>query len=205
MKRREALQLILTAGILYPPVSKSALSCGYRFIPGAGNLYACTAGIRSSVATTFAHTQDADMWCWAASISMIFEYYGHPVAQERIVEEAWGSIVDLPADPARITSSLNRDWTDDNDDEFTSTSDSFSVNAITAAQDLAEDHPLIIGALGHATVLTALTYVQNPSAPGGATVTLATVRDPWPGNGGKRNLSPQEWYNVDFAARVRVE
>jgi len=35
-------------------------------------------------------------------------------------------------------------------------------------------------------------------------VFAATVRDPWPGNGGKRFLSPQEWYNIDFAARILV-
>jgi hypothetical protein len=54
-------------------------------------------------------------------------------------------------------------------------------------------------------VLTALTYIQDPFAPGGGSVTLATVRDPWPMNGGKRALSAQEWADVSLLARVRVK
>jgi hypothetical protein len=30
------------------------------------------------------------------------------------------------------------------------------------------------------------------------------VRDPWPGNGGRRLLSPVEWASMNFAARIRV-
>src|SRR5262245_33097819 len=36
-------------------------------------------------------------WCWAASISMLFAYYGHSVSQARIVTEAYGSPVNMPA------------------------------------------------------------------------------------------------------------
>lgn len=28
-------------------------------------------------------TQQQDEWCWAASISMLFSFYGHPVSQLR--------------------------------------------------------------------------------------------------------------------------
>ena len=52
---------------------------------------------------------------------------------------------------------------------------------MTAAQDLAENHPLIIGTGGHAVVLTAVTYVQDEW--GHSDVTSAIVRDPWPGRG----------------------
>jgi len=30
-------------------------------------------------------TQQQDEWCWAASISNVFAYHGHPVSQARIV------------------------------------------------------------------------------------------------------------------------
>jgi hypothetical protein len=111
----------------------------------------------------------------------------------------------MPGSVDQILGDLNRSWTDDNDNDFTSAGDAYSANAVTAAQDLANNDPLIICSLGHAMVLTALTYIQDPYAPGGASVTQAIVRDPWPTNGGKRMLSLQEWTNVSLLARVRVE
>jgi hypothetical protein len=72
---------------------------------------------------------------------------------------------------------------------------------MTATQDLSNDMPLIIGTMGHAMVLTSLTYVRDQFGRGD--VTAAVVRDPWPGNG-RRVLSAQEWYNTSFLARIRV-
>ena len=51
-------------------------------------------------------------------------------------------------------------------------------------------------------VLTAETYWRNIS--GGGAVTQAIVRDPWPGNGGKRLLSAQEWFGTQLLIRIRV-
>jgi hypothetical protein len=73
---------------------------------------------------------------------------------------------------------------------------------MTAAQDLAADMPLIIGTMGHAMVLSRLDYLVDQYGRG--EVKWATVRDPWPGRG-RRVLSPQEWYNISFAARIRVQ
>jgi hypothetical protein len=135
---------------------------------------------------------------------MVFAYYGHRVSQTRIVQEAWGAVVNMPGDPDRILSDLNRTWKDDRGKSFSSTGDSLTANAATAVIDLKEGRPLIIGALGHATVLTALTSDIN-TATGAWQVVAATVRDPWPSNGGRRILSPQEWYNINFVTRISVE
>ena len=132
---------------------------------------------------------------------MVFRYYGFYVSQERIVQETWGSIINMPAHNDVILSNLNRKWTDDYGNRFKVTSDSYTANPITAAQDLANDMPLIIGTLGHAMVLTSLVYWQDTY--GNGDVTSAIVRDPWPGNG-KRTLSAQEWYSTSFLARIRV-
>ncbi len=201
--------LISSAGIgtvlLSPVEAWAGLSCGQTFVPSLGPREVCTAGINSSVAMIFAAYQTQTEWCWAASMSMIFRYYNHPIAQERIVKETWGQLVNMPGSVDQILSDLNRKWTDDNAQDFTSVGDPYSANPVTAAQDLAGDDPLLICSLGHAMVLTALTYIQDPLAPGGASVTQAVVRDPWPANGGKRALSPQEWANVSLLARVRVK
>jgi len=197
MRRRELLFYAGTT-LSLPGLVSARQSCGPVVPPGR---QFCQVGIDSSVASVTA-AQRANEWCWAASIETIFRYYGHPVRQERIVAEAWGRIVDLPGGPQQIMRSLNRHWRDDNDDEFDVSADAYSANAVTASQDLANDMPLVIGTMGHAMVLTAMTFVQD--AYGNGQVVEARVRDPWPGRG-LRVLSPQEWYSVSFLARIRVE
>jgi hypothetical protein len=163
----------------------------------------CEAGIDSSILDVVASdTQHESQWCWAACIEAVFTYYDHPVPQDRIVSEIWGDVVNMPGAPLQILSALNRKWTDQNGDDFTSQGTSLGTNAITAAQDLAADHPLIIGTLGHAMVLTSLTYLRDVYSRG--QVQLAEVRDPWPYNQRHRALTPQEWYSISFAARIRV-
>jgi hypothetical protein len=109
--------------------------------------------------------------------------------------------VNMPGEPEQILESLNRPWTDESGRAFTVTGSAFGANPLTASQDLANDIPLLIGSLGHAMVLTSLTYLRD--AYGRGEVTLAVVRDPWPGRG-RRPLTAQEWYNTNLLLRVRV-
>ena len=161
----------------------------------------CTAGISS---ITFKQAfQQQNEWCWAACISMVFEYYHHAVDQQRIVKETWGTVADMPGVPRDIFRDLNKRWTDDAGKAFQCQGDVYSVNVNTAIQDLIDDHPLIIGALGHATVLTAI-ISEVDTATSQYEIQQVIVRDPWPGRGGRRPLSPMEWASINFAARIRV-
>lgn len=203
MSRREFLASFgaATVAALLPSQSSAKLMCGSFVPPGVQQ---CESGIESSLAHVSAAAvggQHLSQWCWAACIEMVFRYYGHSVPQERIVTETWGGIVNLPGQPGQILDNLNRGWTDQAGDDFSVSGDVYSANAITAAQDLAQDMPLIIGTMGHAMVLTSLVYVRNGY--GNGNVTAAIVRDPWPGRG-RRILSPQEWFGVNFLARIRV-
>jgi len=200
---RRALVLSMVSSCItsFPLNAYARLSCGPFVPPG---IQQCEAGIDSSLASITAAAvggQHFSEWCWAACIEMAFTYYGHPVPQERIVSETWGGIINLPGQPSQILENLNRDWTDENGDDFSVTGDTYSVNAITAAQDLAQDMPLIIGTMGHAMVLSSLVYVRDGFGRGN--VNAAIVRDPWPGRG-RRVLTPQEWSNINFAVRIRV-
>lgn len=132
---------------------------------------------------------------------MVFRYHGFRVPQREIVRQTWGRIVDLPGQPNQILANLNRPWTDARGREFYVYGDSLTANPVTAAQDLANDMPLIIGTMGHAMVLTSLTYLRDQFGRG--EVKAAVVRDPWPGED-RRVLSPQEWYSTNFLARIRV-
>lgn len=146
--------------------------------------------------------QQASEWCWAACIQMVFEYWGHAITQQEIVRQTWGVIANMPAQPLDIVRDLNRSWKDRNGNAFAVQGDVFSANGATAAQDLAAEMPLIIGSMGHAMVLTAVSY--NRAANGQGQVTGAIVRDPWPGNGGKRQLSPMEVAAEMLLVRIRV-
>ncbi|MEZ5666421.1 MAG: papain-like cysteine protease family protein [Alphaproteobacteria bacterium] len=167
-------------------------------------LQQCEAGISREVASATAAavgSQHLNQWCWAACIEMVFRFHGFHVPQERIVEETWGGIVNMPAWPEQILGNLNRPWRDDGGRPFEVESDAYTANEFTAAQDLAENKPLIIGTMGHAMVLTSILYRRD--AQGNGEVTGAVVRDPWPGVG-RRQLTGMEWHGRAFLARIRV-
>ncbi len=167
-------------------------------------LQQCEAGINSNLAYASANSvggQHMTQWCWAACIEMVFRYYGLRVPQEAIVQQTWGQIVNLPGQPRQILSNLNRAWRDSSGRPFGVSGDSFTANPITAAQDLSNNMPLIIGTMGHAMVLTSLTYTRAQN--GNGRVNAAVVRDPWQDRG-RRVLSAEEWYSTSFLARIRV-
>jgi hypothetical protein len=87
----------------------------------AAGIQQCEAGIDSSILQSVARDingQHASEWCWAASIEMVFGYYGYRVPQEQIVRETWGGIVNMPGRPDQILTDLNRDWKDTRGKEF---------------------------------------------------------------------------------------
>jgi hypothetical protein len=198
MNRRHFLSNagLITLGTSLPMRSKGEGNCNW-ITPA---IKQCQVGIDSDLVPVTAPQQQSE-WCWAACISMIFAYYDHPVSQQRIVKETWGSIVNVPGTPAAILRDLNRHWTDDADDDFRVAGDVFSANAANATRDLADDKPLILGTGGHAVVLTAMSYALDIY--GVWVVNSAIVRDPWPGVG-RRGLSPAQWNAVSFAVRIRV-
>ena len=204
MNRRKFLKNLgmITAGsiISLPSVSKAFVNCvPYDYTTEYCNAY--IDGTISYIVAVDVGGQHLTQWCWAACIEMVFRYWGYSVSQERIVEETWGTIVNLPGQPYQILSNLNRPWVDDNGRSFSVTGDSYSANPVTAAQDLVNNMPLIIGTLGHAMVLTSIEYLRDMY--GNVQPVTATVSDPGPGNG-LRYLSPQEFYGANFLARIRV-
>lgn len=204
MNRRRFLTGLASAslaGWFIPNDARALLTCLPAEPTGAQQ---CQAGINSAVAEFTAAQvggQHLNEWCWAACIAMVFNYYGFPLPQEEIVRQTWGSIVNLPAYLGQIVADLNRPWIDIRGRPFGVAGDSYSANPATAAQDLAQDMPLIITTMGHAMVLTGLTYIRDAS--GGGQVTSAIVRDPWPGRG-RRVLSAEEWFGTSMLVRIRL-
>ena len=190
---------LAATGVALQSNLNAALQCGPPVAPFG--VQACVAGIPSDDMEVVYASQERSQWCWAACIEMVFTFWGHPIDQEEIVGRTWGRIVNMPAQPQQIIAALNRSWTDNNGRRFRPYGDVFSATGATAAQDLASGMPLIIGSMGHAMVLTAISYNRAQSSQG--QVTGALVRDPWPGRG-KRELRAQEAAATMLLARVRI-
>jgi hypothetical protein len=203
----------------------TAVAVGYSFVPSAKLLAEtncnaqglCTSQVDfAEFAQEAFQTQQMPEWCWAACISMLFAFYDHPVSQERIVSEVYGSPVNMPAAYGiNIAKQLNKTWTDDNGKKFRAILTGAydfdahvkSLNNVMLLEELDGDHPMIIGSAGHATVLTAMQYIQTPLGPN---VVSCGVFDPWPGRGA-RNLTPVEMVPIErggalrFAATARIK
>jgi hypothetical protein len=136
----------------------------------------CMVGIESDLAPVA--IQQSSEWCWAACISGVFAYYGHEISQQDIVQQTWGQVVNLPGQPQQIIADLNRSWVDSSGNAFT------------------------VGALGHAMILTGIQWARDVY--GHEQIMAAIVRDPWPTNGIRRQLSAQEWLGANFLVRIRV-
>jgi Papain-like cysteine protease AvrRpt2 len=145
--------------------------------------------------------QRASQWCWAACISMVFAFHGHPIRQERIVEEAYGGLYDLPSGSGRnIARQLDRSWVDDRGRPFRSRLLSLfdahdgrqDMDNAAVVEGLSRGQPIIVGARDHTVVLTAVDYLPSPA---GFRLLGAGVFDPWPGIG-PRDLAADEMVPV---------
>ncbi|HXM00215.1 MAG TPA: papain-like cysteine protease family protein [Rhizomicrobium sp.] len=145
----------------------------------------CTSALSFDKALrNFAYDQQ-DRWCWSAAVSMIFAFYGYKVGQSTIVERAYDGKFDLTGDFVEDARQLNRPWVDENGKTF-----NCLIKPLFAVAPYAENQanrqmidaldqgqPVLLCDAHHAMVLTAITYVDDPSAP---IVKRAIVADPWP-------------------------
>jgi len=198
----------LTLGVKSIATGMMGLAAAEAFADGGctmigPGLQRCDVGIPFTAATQKAKQQHMSEWCWAASISMAFAFHGYEVAQERIVAEAWGGIVNVPGSPEAILESVNRRWKADDGTLFSASGTPYDVSIPTIVEDLKANYPVLIGTMGHMMVLTHIAWIQN--AYGAWQIVDATVRDPWPYNQSRRALSPAEWANTQIAVRLRTE
>ncbi|MGE0626783.1 MAG: hypothetical protein AB7O43_03090 [Hyphomicrobiaceae bacterium] len=168
----------------------------------------CTAGLQLGPIVTA--SQQCQNWCWAACIEAVFAMRGYRVSQRAIVRKIYGGTEPCSrAIGPQIIQAVNGPWIDANNRRFMAYAAplidlQFGVlhpqAAALAAQELARNNPLINGAAGHATVMTAMTYVRNNLGQGMPVQII--VRDPWPGNPNRRVLTPREVAGTFFLARV---
>jgi Peptidase_C39 like family len=179
----------------------------------------CRAEVKIPQLVAAIRTQECPEWCWAASISMIFNFYGHPIDQTEIVRQKYGNVQCLPAgSSSTIANALSRQWTDSNGNDFTSqivaaydpANGVVAINNSTIVRELSTNHPLLYCNTSHAMVNFSVDYFPSP---GGPRVQSVGVVDPWPTNARTHALSdaermPSSLYpggQMTFLAAVRVQ
>lgn len=160
--------------------------------------------------------QECRNWCWAACIQSLFATAGYVIAdQRRIVAALFGrGDVCASATGAQIVGTINRQWQADDGRLFRA--QALPLMDLTAnlwrsdvaqivSNDLAAGYPLINGAVGHATLMTSMTYLRDHR--GNGMVESITVHDPFVPLGQpavERQLTPVERQGTFFVAQVRV-
>ncbi|MEO8130058.1 MAG: papain-like cysteine protease family protein, partial [Bryobacteraceae bacterium] len=153
--------------------------------------------------------QETPVWCWAASLSMLFAYYNYPVQQEAIVTRYFGAPLPVPGPPWILRDALNTDWTDATGKRFRVTSritdlyggSSFQVSNADIVGALADEKPVFYADANHALILVQTDYIAALPQP---IIVAGWAIDPYPGpNFGFRQLQPSEM-QASFAAIADV-
>jgi hypothetical protein len=130
-------------------------------------------------------TQRCNMWCWAATLEMLFRAHGFDLPQELIVDATYGARVCRTGEPWTLVANTNRVWRDVNGNTFRARTlaayDAYhGINAINndmIISALIQDRPLIYCNQTHMMLLTSIEYVRRPF---GVQVGRVGFFDPWP-------------------------
>jgi hypothetical protein len=163
-----------------------AISCDCTYAQTVFPFDGYTARVNSTVVVASPpELQKTSVWCWAASMSLIFTYEGHPISQEQIIIQNFDSLANAPAgDFLNFEDRLNGEYIDANGKKFTSTAMQVFSTA-DATHSLVEGFPILFKGIHHAFVQTSLTY--RHSYRNGRLGSVGTFWDPEPGVGYFRN------------------
>jgi hypothetical protein len=164
----------------------------------APGVVGCRAEINFPSVVLASTLQQCPEWCWAASISMVFKFFGHPLDQKKIVMQKYKQLVCMPAlTSAQIASDLSDTWTDDDGDDFSSTLTAaydfhagvLAINNAVIINELINQRPLLYCNTQHAMVIVAADYRPSPAGP---LIDGIAVMDPWPSSPRVHPLSRAE-------------
>lgn len=157
--------------------------CGPVFHPQSPGLQQCVVDVSAAhITADVPDPKQTPLWCWAASLAMIYTEENHPITQEEIVQQNFGD--DPPAitggDMPMFVERLNRSYVDNNGNAFTSSATRILTPA-DAESALENDHPILYTTTKHATVQLEMRYQQTPGGP--MAFKGGMIWDPEPGAG----------------------
>ncbi|QYK43038.1 MAG: hypothetical protein KF887_08065 [Paracoccaceae bacterium] len=212
---RRGLVAGAAAALAMPRAARAGLTCSGFTAPGPEGVQRCVAGLPAL--NVRGAGQLCPHWCWAACIQSLFATAGFVIRdQSRIVGVLFGRAdLCLAANGGQIERVVNRDWQADDGRWFRAEAQTLldlsrglgNPNVVQAsARDLANGYPLINGALGHATVMTAMTYLTDRTGAlrGIEDITVADPLVPLGQAARQRSLTRAEQNNIFFVMQVRV-
>ncbi|WP_084454568.1 C39 family peptidase [Algoriphagus terrigena] len=190
-----------------------ALTLSLCIIQNALGQQTAYVGIRSDNFNYFASSQRNSNWCWAASLQMIFNYYGIRITQEQIVARSYGvdpygQLPNWTGSLQVITANLNN-WSVDNSGRNYAVGATLNLGAPTPlylVQELSAQRPVLIGYQsgpnsGHAVVVTACSYTPSAYGP---IIESIVVRDPWPSEQNIYNNGRVEYLGQNIAVLMQA-
>ncbi|MBL7997097.1 MAG: hypothetical protein JNL32_00525 [Candidatus Kapabacteria bacterium] len=178
-------------------------------------------GINSDLLNKRFSPQRNSMWCWAASLNMIFRHYGLALPQELIVKRTFGTdrygfLPNKPGDLMHITSHLNNWGLDRRGKHYTVKSVLMpgAPPLDVIVEELMNQRPVLLSyqsrpRMNHAVVITGAELIPQGNS---LVMTTLVVRDPspYPNNikvQGRRTYKPAQLLNKATAywlIRVKV-
>jgi hypothetical protein len=195
---RRLVLLLITTAMLYSPAV------------GQDPVYV---GITAKKFNYFAASQKNSEWCWAASIQMMFNYYGIDITQEQIVSRSFnkGPDDELPnvtGDLEVITANLNNRIIDNKGLVYQVKARlNFGPPAPAyLVKELAAERPVLIGYKtgpnsGHAVLVTACSYIPTRNGP---QIRSVIVRDPWPSPENLKSAGRVEYWGHSLARLIET-
>ena len=199
--------IFLLLSLFYVHINLSAQSCSQT----GPNYFSCgvpTNEFEYMRATSVNYGEQIQSnWCWAACVQMVLNYHGLKVNQLDVVTRIYGSPnVNEPANEQQILTALSG-WAPDFSGRYSAIN---AYGGYTSIEEiitgLSGKWPLIVGLrnkgsnIGHACVLTGIYYSIQYDESGrfiGYLPDKVVIRDPWP-----QNVSRQELSWSDFQSRV---
>jgi len=128
----------------------------------------CDARIPTSQFSMVRATQQTLVWCWAATLEMIFRWHRRPISQVNIVTQTFGAPLNVPANPIVLINSVNRSYVDDGGRPFRVRArvwgPDYGANQIdnsTIIGSLTDNRPLVVCNMSHMMVLIGFQYLQQ--------------------------------------------
>ncbi len=176
-----------TASVLLLLLSILSVTAQAQYIQPSQPQYA---GIRSHEFEGVVSSQRTPVWCWAACIQMVLNYYQIDITQEDVARRTfgrdwYGNPPAIGGSASVISQNLNNWNVDRRGQNYVVRSSVFrgSPDAGTIIEHLSQGKPIILGYgpnadSGHVVVVTAVSYFydqfRNPQ------ITSVIVRDPYP-------------------------
>jgi hypothetical protein len=198
--RRNFLKILGLTGVslLIPKITNASSNCynlGQESILEKEYNKICSAKCNNELYNIF---QKKTNWCWAASMEMIFDYWGHDISQEKIVKEVYGNEQDITINVQDMEKISYIPWQEGQSKIKMQLNKIYEIADVI--KNLENDGPVIICTNKHAVVLKELQYYADSGKQ--IRINGAVINDP---ARGEIQLNRKGWNEIIFAYSIYID